>query len=133
MNERDSMGAAAPRILVIDDDPDTCVIVSHMLKFLGCEPVSATETTEALALVLHEKFSGALFDLVMPGLSGFDLLRALKASPYNSDIPVIAMSAHEEYRYTSLTDGFYLFLKKPVDIAVLKTVIEEMTQPPPPG
>lgn len=124
------MSAAAPRILVIDDDPDTCVIVSHMLKFLGCEPISATETSGALGLVLHEKFHGALFDLVMPGLSGFDLLRAVKASPYNSGIPVIAMSGHDEYRYTSLADGFYMFLRKPVDIAVLKAAIEEITSLP---
>lgn len=115
-----------PRVLVVDDDPATCDILSQLLSYLGYSPLCLTDSTEALSHLLRPHYHAALLDLVMPGLSGFDLLRAVKAGSGGAHAPVIAVSAHTDLRHKAREHGFHAFIEKPVELAKLRPVLSQI-------
>ncbi|MGH7446717.1 MAG: response regulator [Longimicrobiales bacterium] len=118
------MGAAKtnPRVLVVDDDADACNILSHVLTHLGYSPVCVQDSIEALQRMLREDYDVVLLDLVMPGLSGFDLLRAVRTGAARP-APVIAVSSYTEFRHKATDFGFHAFVEKPVELAKLRPVL----------
>ena len=114
------------RILVVDDDPDACEILTHVLTHLGYSAVCIIQdSVEALRRMQREHFDLMLVDLVMPGLSGFDLLRAARsASPRPT--AVIAVSSYNEFRHKATDMGFDSFVAKPVELAKLRPLLERM-------
>lgn len=111
------------RVLVVDDDADACHIMSHVLTHLGHEPVCIQDSVEALPRLLGEHFDVVLLDLVMPGLSGFDLLRAA-TSGAAPPAAVIAVSAFHEFRHKAAEVGFHAFVEKPVEVTKLRPLLE---------
>jgi len=86
----DSKGA---HILIVDDDPDTQTIVSVLIHMIGWETKSASNGASALDQVAAECPALIMLDLMMPGMSGFEVLKHLKANPQTRNIPVIVISA----------------------------------------
>lgn len=80
-------------ILVVDDSPDIALISARMLTSRGFATITANDGAEALLLVTRERPSLILLDVMMPGMSGLDVLRELKADPHTSTIPVIMVTA----------------------------------------
>jgi len=66
------------KILVIDDEPDTVGLLELTLKTAGFEVHGARNGDEGLRLALENKYDVLLVDLMMPGMSGFDLMRTLQ-------------------------------------------------------
>ena len=83
----------ADTILVVDDSPDIALITARMLTQRGFAVMTAREGGEALAMVARQRPSCVLLDVMMPGMSGLDVLRALKGDPHTSTIPVIMVTA----------------------------------------
>lgn len=110
------------RIMVVDDDPDACDILTHVLAHLGYSAVCIQDSVEALRHLQQEHFDLLLLDLVMPGLSGFDLLRAARAA--SSRAAVIAVSSYNEFRHKAMDMGFDSFVAKPVELAKLRPLLE---------
>ena len=81
------------RVLVVDDDPKAVTLVSKHLELAGFHPVGAYGGAEALDLARGERPALILLDLMMPTVSGFDVVRALRADPQTADIPVIVLTA----------------------------------------
>ena len=88
-------------ILVVDDTPDNLTLMSNLLKDQYKVKV-ANSGEKALKFLEGENKTGfdtSFFDIMMPGLSGYDVIRELKDNPSTHDIPVIfltAMSAAED-------------------------------------
>ena len=114
-----------PRVLVVDDDADACEILSHVLAHLGYSVTCVSDSTLVLPHIEGERFDAMLIDLVMPGLSGFDLLRAL-VSLGTHRCPVIAVSSHGELRHKAREIGFHAFVEKPVEVRKLKPVLSTL-------
>ena len=110
------------RILVVDDDPDACDILTHVLAHLGYSAVCIQDSVEALRRLQREHFDLLLLDLVMPGLSGFDLLRAARSA--SSRAAAVAVSSYNEFRHKALDVGFDSFVAKPVELAKLRPLLE---------
>ncbi len=81
------------RILVVDDDPDMCQILDMQLSRGGYEVDCVGSAGAALAKLTSEPFDLALIDLMMPGMSGIDLLRMIRKT--GNDIPVIILTGRE--------------------------------------
>lgn len=111
------------RILVVDDDSDACNILTHVLEHLGHSPECVQDSVQALPRLLRESFDVVLLDLVMPGLSGFDLLRATQMGE-RRPAAVIAVSSYKEFRHKAADAGFHAFVEKPVEIAKLRPVLQ---------
>ena len=80
------------RILVVDDEQDLCDILSFNLTAADYAVQVATSASEALALEVA-KFDLILLDVMMPGMSGYDLARRLKQDKQTSSIPIIFLTA----------------------------------------
>jgi class 3 adenylate cyclase/CheY-like chemotaxis protein len=84
------------RILVVDDNASNRDVLERRLARDGHHVTTAADGASALALVGAQPFDLILLDLIMPEMSGFEVLRRLKAMAHTSDIPVIVISALDE-------------------------------------
>jgi class 3 adenylate cyclase/CheY-like chemotaxis protein len=83
-------------ILVVDDNTSNRDVLARRLTREGHKVVTAANGTAALDLVARQDFDIILLDLMMPGMSGFEVLRRLKAAEQTNHIPVIMISALDE-------------------------------------
>jgi len=104
------------RLLVVDDLPDNIALIEAMLLAQGYEVDTATSGLEALAKVAAQPPSMVLLDVMMPGLSGIETTRRLKAQPNLGFIPILLITASDQ---ASLQEGLDAgadeFLRKPLD------------------
>lgn len=103
-SEASCVSRATPVILIVDDQPDNVRVVGQLLAQAGFEVVPAMSGKEALELVAGEPPDLVLLDMRMPGMTGFDVLKALQEAPATRDIPVIFLTADVER--DSLTRAF---------------------------
>ena len=81
------------RVLVVDDDPKAVSLVSKHLQVAGYTPVGAYGGQEALDIVRAEAPALIVLDLMMPQVTGFDVVQGLRNSPETAGIPVIVLTA----------------------------------------
>jgi signal transduction histidine kinase/DNA-binding response OmpR family regulator len=79
-------------ILVIDDDADSRMLLSQHMRDLGCTVLTASTGTEGLQLAAERRPDVITLDLLMPDMSGWEVLRCLRNDPLLSPIPVIVIS-----------------------------------------
>ena len=80
------------KVLVADDEKDSRVLVSHYLQDFGCQVLTACSGAECLAAAREHMPDLITLDLVMPDLTGWEILSRLKADPQLRDIPVVVVS-----------------------------------------
>ncbi len=81
------------RVMVVDDDPKAVTLVSKHLQVAGYSAVSAFGGQEALDLARHRPPALIILDLMMPQVSGFDVVDGLRSRPETADIPIIVLTA----------------------------------------
>jgi len=103
------------KILIVDDDPKICMGIADILRYKGYQTRSASTATEGLELLKRNRFSAVLLDIVMPGISGIELLKEIHK--INPRLPIIMVSGHGtiELAIKATQLGSYDFLEKPVD------------------
>ena len=105
------------RILVVDDEEDICAILKFNLSKEGYDVVTVNSAEEALALDAAS-FNLLLLDVMMGGMSGFELTRRLKSEPETAGIPVIFITARdtEDDAVEGLDLGADDYISKPFSI-----------------
>lgn len=105
------------RILVVDDEEDICAILKFNLSKEGYEVVTANSAEEALTLDIAS-FNLLLLDVMMGGMSGFELTHRLKADPATAGVPVIFITARdtEDDAVEGLDLGADDYISKPFSI-----------------
>jgi PAS domain S-box-containing protein len=83
----------SPHVLVVDDDPRAVEHVSKRLEQAGLTVTRAYGGADALAAIHAGEFAAMVLDLMMPDVSGFDVLREVRARPATADLPVIILTA----------------------------------------
>lgn len=108
---------ATRRILVVDDEEDICTILEFNLAAAGYEVVTASSAEEALALDIRS-FDLLLLDVMMGGMSGFEMATRLKADPATAGIPVIFITARdsEDDAVEGLDIGADDYIAKPFSV-----------------
>lgn len=104
-----------PRVLVVDDSPDGIQIIQTMLESHGYR-ISSTESGEhALVMAAEAAPDLIILDVVMPGMSGVEVLEKLRASPRTSRIPVILLTgkSQDEDVITGYQTGADYYITKP--------------------
>jgi adenylate cyclase len=112
-------------ILIADDDPIARKLLNRLLEHDGHSVRAAADGTEALALFRAEMPDVVLLDIVMPGLDGISVLRALKADPNTAHVPVIMISAVEDFEsvVSCIEAGADDYLPKPYNAVILRARI----------
>src|SRR5271170_6908385 len=105
-----------PRVMVVDDDPDTVSILARHLQREGFVAIEAVSGAECLRLVREHPVDVILLDLMMPDMDGFEVCRALKDERRTAEIPVIMITARDDLdaRAEGMRLGVSDFLAKPV-------------------
>lgn len=109
------------RVLAVDDSATYLAILSDRLRDDGYAVVAARTGEEAIALVEAQPVDAILMDLVMPGLSGMEACRRIKASKSLRSIPLILMTAHDgpEAMLEGIDAGADDYVAKSSDLEVL--------------
>ena len=108
-------GANGERILVVDDEPEIVALVAYHLAKTGYKVVTASSGQDALAMTRRERPSLIVLDLMLPGISGFDVLEALRSDDSTRDVAVLMLTARREEpdRIRGLSLGADDYLTKP--------------------
>ena len=104
------------RILVIDDDFNLLQMVKLMLERVGHQVEISKEGAKGLELAAETKPDLAIIDVMMPGLSGYDVVRKLREDPRTARIPIVILTARSQPmdKEMALQAGANAFLSKPV-------------------
>jgi CheY-like chemotaxis protein len=122
-------GPARLRVLVVDDNVDAADALAAVARLAGHAAQVTYDGPTALALASQFKPHLVLLDLGLPGMDGHAVGRALRQQPETQDAVLVAVTGwgHEDDRRKSQEAGFARHLVKPVDPAVLQTVLAELS------
>ena len=115
-----------PLILVVDDNEDHLLLVRYVLECLNYEFVGEIDSQTALQTAKRCRPDLILLDIMLPTMSGMELIQCLQADPLTQGIPVIAVTAmaRKEDRERMLQAGFVDYISKPYMLDELETVIQ---------
>ena len=86
-----------PRFLIVDDDPDVLGVLGSMLTSLGCESEGILSGSEALQRLSTPdeaaKFDAIFLDVMMPELTGFQVLEKLRTTDHTAELPVVLLTS----------------------------------------
>ena len=116
------------RILVVDDEPDITALVAYHLARAGYRVSTAANGAEALRLARTERPDLVILDLMLPGVSGYDVLAELRRLDDTRDVGVILLTARREEvdRIRGLTLGADDYLTKPFSPAELSLRVKAL-------
>jgi adenylate cyclase len=111
----------AQRILVVDDTPQNIKLLGDLLNAKGYEVTTAANGEQALDSIARQPPDLVLLDIMMPGLSGYDVCRRIRENPATALLPVVLATSLDprEERVKGLEAGADDFLAKPVNQAEL--------------
>jgi DNA-binding response OmpR family regulator len=120
-----------PRILIVDDTPANVHILQARLAAHGYDIVTASDGEEALAAVPAARPDLILLDVMMPGVSGFDVCNILQDFPDTASIPIIFLTAVAETKrkVMGLNLGADDYITKPFDLHELGARVQAALRP----
>jgi DNA-binding response OmpR family regulator len=119
------------RILVVDDEPDLLMLLEEHLRQEGYDVITATTGMQAITKAREEQPDIILLDVMMPGVSGFDVCNILQDFPETAAIPVIFLTAVAETRrkVMGLNLGADDYITKPFDLHELAARVQAALRP----
>jgi len=106
-------------ILIVEDDPKGILAIEAALSEIDRRIVSATSGEEALAKLLEQDFALILLDVAMPGMTGIETARLIRARERNRDTPIIFVTGRDDAIEDAYDAGAFDFLLKPLRPRVL--------------
>lgn len=115
-------------VLVIDDSMTDMEVVTACLKQAGIQVMTAKSGEEALEKLSHSQPDIIIVDVVLPGRSGFEVCRELKAEASTSKIPVIISSTKgtEMDKFWGMKQGADAYIPKPIDQEELIRTVKKL-------
>lgn len=130
------MAEVSYKILLADDNPMNLDLAARLLTKRGHQVTTAENGEDAVQAYLDNTFDVILMDLEMPGISGVEAARQIRAKEKASAIdtppytPIVAMTAHDEEaeRTACLVVGMDGFITKPIDIKTIHQTIRDIIE-----
>lgn len=104
-------------VLVVDDEPDLLNLLRHNLRRAGLRVIVSVAGDEALRLIPRERPDVIVLDVLLPGMDGFEVCRALKKNADTAAIPILMLTAKAEHsdKIIGLEHGADDYMTKPFD------------------
>jgi DNA-binding response OmpR family regulator len=125
--EKQFMTSPEKTVLIIEDEADAAELFAEMMRVSGFRVLKTTSSTPALSLISTEKPDIVILDIMMPEVSGLDILRQVRQEPALASTPVIVVSAKSmpaDIRI-GMEAGASIYLTKPVGFLELKEAVEQ--------
>ena len=103
-------------ILVLDDDPDICIMIKMVLDYYGYDAMDAENEENARKIISSNHVDLLIMDMLLSGVDGTDICRQLKNDKATSSIPILMFSAHPTAKETCLAAGADDFISKPFEM-----------------
>jgi two-component system cell cycle response regulator len=122
---------SAISVLLVEDEPDSAVLMAQILELEGYRVVEARNGAEALERVVDPSIRVALLDVMLPGIDGYEVCRRLRSDPRTARMPVAFISARSraEDRAVGLEVGADVYLTKPISRAALVSAVKWLLDP----
>ena len=116
------------KILVVDDSPKGVKLLADLLSVKGYQAITAASGAEALARIEADRPDLILLDVMMPGMSGYEVCQAIRANPAHCMLPVVLVTALDpaQERAKGLEAGADDFLAKPVSQSELLARVKSL-------
>ena len=113
-------------VLIVEDEEDAAELFAEMMRVSGFRVIKTSKSTPALSLMTAEKPDVILLDIMMPEISGLDILRQMRRDPVLAKIPVIVVTAKSMPAdiKNGMEAGASTYLTKPVGYLELKEAVE---------
>jgi PAS domain S-box-containing protein len=127
-DESQVLNLAGVKILLVEDESDSCDLIVWVLEQAGASVTAATSATVALNVLAHSKFDVMVSDIGLPDLDGYSLLKQVRTLPCAQELTAIALTAFagEVNQQTALAAGYQQHLSKPIEPDVLVLKIAEV-------
>ena len=115
-------------VLIVEDEEDAAELFSEMMRVSGFRVLKTSRSALALPIMTAEKPDLILLDIMMPEISGLDILRQMRRDPALAGIPVIVISAKSMPTdiKNGMEAGASTYLTKPVGYLELKEAVERI-------
>jgi DNA-binding response OmpR family regulator len=113
-------------VLIVEDEADAAELFAEMMRVSGFRVLKTSSSTPALSVIAAEKPDLVILDIMMPDVSGLDILRQMRRDPGLDRIPVVVVSAKSlpaDIR-NGMEAGASTYLTKPVGFAELREAVE---------
>jgi len=113
-------------VMIIEDEPDAAELFAEMMRVSGFQVLKSYASIPAMNMIAQEKPDVIILDIMMPDISGLDILRDMRGKADLAKIPVVLVSAKgtpSDVR-EGLNAGASIYLTKPVGFADLKNAVE---------
>ncbi|MFO7585850.1 MAG: response regulator [Anaerolineales bacterium] len=117
-------------VVVIEDEPDAAEMFGEMMRVNGFRVVKSYTSGPAIEIIEKEKPDIVILDVMMPEISGIEILKIMRAKPELSQIPVVVVSAKSmpfDIK-TGMEAGASVYLTKPVGFLDLTQAVENILQ-----
>ena len=111
-------------ILVVDDDPLICELIEDVISRQGYDVVTAGSGEEALEKMKRQQFKLVFLDLVLPGMSGVEVFRAVKEEDKNTVVVVITGYGDDPIAIEALSMGPIILIRKPFKVKDITDVLD---------
>lgn len=111
------------RVLIVDDEIETCNVLKEFLDLKGYETEIALNGKDAIKKVKEIRPHIVLLDIMMPGMDGIETLKEIKKIDPRVGVIMVTAVSDEELAKSTLKLGAYEYITKPVDIDYLETVL----------
>jgi CheY-like chemotaxis protein len=122
------MNSKQKTVMIIEDEADAAELFSEMMRINGFRVIKMFSSAPAIPIITQEKPDVILLDVMMPDISGLEVLRYIRREPELASIPVIILSAKSMPGdiKTGLEAGASMYLTKPVGFQDLKQAVEQV-------
>ena len=103
-------------ILVLDDDPDICMMIKMVLEYYGHEAIDSDNEGYANEIISSKRVDLIIMDMLLSGADGTEICKRLKQNEGTSSIPVLMFSAHPTAKESCLGAGADDFISKPFEM-----------------
>lgn len=121
------MPEAQKTVVVVEDETDAAEMFAEMMRVSGFRVLKSYSSTPAINMITNEKPDIVILDVMMPDVSGLEVLKYMQREPTLSKIPVVVVSAKSMPGdiKTGLEAGASVYLTKPVGFLDLKQAVEK--------
>ncbi|MGZ4120403.1 MAG: response regulator transcription factor [Actinomycetota bacterium] len=117
------------KVLVVEDNLATRTMISEMLEIEGYEVAAVADGSEVVGTLTESVPALVILDIMLPGLSGFEVLKQIRDADTTRDLPVLMLTALDDADSTwkGWTGGCDYYMTKPFDTEDLLSVVHNLT------